>query len=616
MQQEGVTLHSADDTDTMQYEGDSQMDQEEKTGEDLAGTESEGGNGEEEEDEQVRIPHDADPSGSIERGEKRPLEASHSQDWSVVWLTPETARVSLPRTGACVLLMGRGSVCCRQGAVQGHGFTLVPNNNEWYAWECPAWSSWLTLQATSDAAVVEIRSRRPGAFPPTENTGAAPIHLQPDPNIETTQPEALVVHGPALPPHLDSDKSDAATASFSLHDWDDPQSRPTLVLPSWQEAADRILSGSSNPSIAVAGAKGVGKSTLVRYLIHRFLSQTASHVYVLDGDMGQPELGPPGMLTLTHFTKAQPLWSLPHDHMVVSSSSQNPLEPAGVTQEAIFYGGTTSQLDPTRYLQSLAQLMETYQQSSPLGPLIVNLDGWVKGLGYQLLSTFLTTHTPTHVVQIVGTVASQQVDLSGVVDAQITTVHTVKSYRSADNVVPALSVPPVAWRDLRFVHYWLADPTLEVDFSQNYLIQDEKAIIARTLAAQRPYAIHWDALYTQTSDGEPVTPEALNGCVVGLCRRTDEPDRLPLCVGLGIVRSVDTARQLYYILTPVDPASLQDVSQLILGTISLPLECVSLGVWGTSFPYQTHNTATRNREIIGAEPMKSRNNILRKGTNA
>jgi hypothetical protein len=59
------------------------------------------------------------------------------------------------------------------------------------------------------------------------------------------------------------------------------------------------------------------------------------------------------------------------------------------------------------------------------------------------------------------------------------------------------------------------------------------------------------------------------------------------------------------------------VNQLILGILSLPLECVSLGVWGTSFPHQIQNTtATRNRDIIGAEPMKSRNNILRKGMNA
>lgn len=72
--------------------------------------------------------------------------------------------------------------------------------------------------------------------------------------------------------------------------------------------------------------QGVGKSTFVRFLVNSLLSPRVSRagdedhtgtgaaaVAVLDLDLGQPELGPPGLLSL-HIVRA-PLLTPPHAHM-------------------------------------------------------------------------------------------------------------------------------------------------------------------------------------------------------------------------------------------------------------------------------------------------------------
>jgi len=147
--------------------------------------------------------------------------------------------------------------------------------------------------------------------------------------------------------------------------------------------------------VAIAGAKSTGKSTCLRYVVNRFLSEgTAPQVAVLDCDCGQPELGPPGLLTLTMVS--EPLLRPPHAHPVRSY------------QRAYWFGATTPQDDPTRYLDGLRDLVAAAQtQLDASVPLCLNLDGWVKGMGSQVLQSLLDTVMPTHFLQLVGNTKSQ-----------------------------------------------------------------------------------------------------------------------------------------------------------------------------------------------------------------
>ena len=170
-------------------------------------------------------------------------------------------------------------------------------------------------------------------------------------------------------------------------------------------------------------------------------------------------------------------------------------------------------------------------------------------------------------------------------------------------------------------------------------IGDDTCEIAHRLAGALPYAVPFDAVDIEWEGSDHFADlasdesslhtldlplDAINARLVGLCCRPEtstvadghdsngntsgeEPPHR--CVGLGLVRSIDRARRLFYILTPVDRERLKDVNVLVGGTVDVPIEFAFRGVHAEAFPYQTFGTAN---STVGAEPMKSRNNIGRK----
>jgi hypothetical protein len=90
----------------------------------------------------------------------------------------------------------------------------------------------------------------------------------------------------------------------------------------WLAAGDRIVSLASgaggargNPLVAACvGPKGSGKSSLMRYLINRLLARHAV-VYLLDADVGQAEMTPGGLVSLTAIRR--PLLGPPSTHLAI-----------------------------------------------------------------------------------------------------------------------------------------------------------------------------------------------------------------------------------------------------------------------------------------------------------
>ena len=50
----------------------------------------------------------------------------------------------------------------------------------------------------------------------------------------------------------------------------------------------------SHPRVIVAGGKGVGKSTFLRYFVNRIVTELGGPVLVVDLDLGQAEFTVPG----------------------------------------------------------------------------------------------------------------------------------------------------------------------------------------------------------------------------------------------------------------------------------------------------------------------------------
>lgn len=582
------------------------------------------------------------------------------------------------------------------GGFQIHGYTTYQPTS-WRVFESPSWTSSITVEMEAGCHL-EIKSL------------PIPLNCPKDLNKATGQ------------------------RTFRVVGTNDPKFRPTVVTSSWQQAADAILNdwqaqaqpakGVSQPQpngkqntppsspsccelhstrkhrgfiIAVAGAKGVGKSTFMRYIVNRLLSLFHENadsdellhnkhrkVAVLDADCGQPEFSPPGLLTLT--LASEPLWKQPHHNLARNAQEQ---KKGHDTKVGFFFGSNTSQTDPERYITTIQALLDSYHEILDNGddsvvPLVVNLDGWVKGLGLQVLQAVLAMVQPNHVVSILGDLKSRIFDLTDKIPDG-TALHTAHSYNSeiaaaiakdnegifqdstpawkkeqaketkeADNNSmqipldttkmmgpilrhsPALepniripissSIPAAALRTLRLSTYFLGyDPMLAgVRFGQGGM-EDFTCHIGNQLAAMKPYLVAWEHVDCHVIGNSDIQSHdavmaALNGSIVGLCSKqatkitneSNSNDMFPTpCLGLGIVRSIDRVRQLFYILTPVEPSELQSVNLLCKGETALPLECYFRGVYAESFPYQSFDVMS-NTDILGAEPMRSRNSLSRK----
>ncbi|CAM9457960.1 unnamed protein product [Pylaiella littoralis] len=248
--------------------------------------------------------------------------------------------------------------------------------------------------------------------------------------------------------------------------------RPFTVSQGWADIVNAILAapppptgGACSGSVLVCGAKGVGKSSLCRFLVNRLLGRHREVAY-MDCDLGQPEFTPPGQVSLHRLQT--PVVAPPH---------ANIRQP----QLAYFIGTTSSKPEPLLYSAAVRALAEHagagatsaggqqhQQQRSPSffasdaplpAPLVVNTDGWVKGMGEDLLGAVIDAVRPRHIVQILGTSTAKtfELDLNRLPEG--CEVHRVDAWSPPPVLVGGPPVPsrpsPQDQRTLRLVAYFL-----------------------------------------------------------------------------------------------------------------------------------------------------------------
>ena len=309
---------------------------------------------------------------------------------------------------------------------------------------------------------------------------------------------------------------------------------------------------------------------------------------------------------------------------------------------------------------------------------MLNSDGWVKGLGYEILSAIIGITNPRHIVQILGNTKAKSFDMTSFHTANANSesarcVYSIPSFdeytypvledgskRGSLDSQSVLTGPLLATasdhRHHRICAYFLGgcikmsllksgklgDDT-PVSFHREKGLVDPSNVIGLTMASMLPYAVPFHAvkLYPPSGLLDSVIEiehmwgvnaelacndvlDSLCGAIVGLCCESDPQDHqnktmfnagsgspiLP-CVGLGILRSIDTNRKIFYVLTPVEPSLLRNVTSFVGGNIGLPLECLYRGIYSDSFPYLSFGQAVTNPGL-GSEVMKSRNNSGRK----
>ena len=208
--------------------------------------------------------------------------------------------------------------------------------------------------------------------------------------------------------------ADNIIISLKVFSEQNPKIIPLVPSPEGEAAAERFLElvrTQKSPILMVCGGKDAGKSSFARYVVNRVLSEHRD-LYYIDSDVGQSEFLPPGCVGL--HAVHQPLLGSPFSHL------QKPIE-------SFFLGSASPKSDPELYYRSFARTIQRFRYStlrpfysstsiphpfpiySPLlwslpsscvslttalvllihseiavdhpRPLVVNTQGWVKGLG-------------------------------------------------------------------------------------------------------------------------------------------------------------------------------------------------------------------------------------------
>ncbi|MEM3430396.1 MAG: Clp1/GlmU family protein [Candidatus Bathyarchaeia archaeon] len=132
----------------------------------------------------------------------------------------------------------------------------------------------------------------------------------------------------------------------------------STVPESWKEATGRI--GTYGESkILIIGSTDTGKSTFSIYLTNQMVKNNR-RVAIVDADIGQSDLGPPGSIGLSLVT--EPL-----------------IEFEGATVEAMIFIGETS---PSRVVDRVINGIMKLEAKIPYGTVkVINTDGWVADEG-------------------------------------------------------------------------------------------------------------------------------------------------------------------------------------------------------------------------------------------
>ena len=127
----------------------------------------------------------------------------------------------------------------------------------------------------------------------------------------------------------------------------------STIPASWTVAADALAEMEKGKAILI-GMTDVGKSTLSTYLTNKLLAKQLS-LHIIDGDIGQADIGPP--TTIAYSTPTTPIPSLVE------------LRPESI----IFIGHTSPSQVETKIIDGIRRLSNRSQDSLT----IINTDGWI-----------------------------------------------------------------------------------------------------------------------------------------------------------------------------------------------------------------------------------------------
>uniref|UniRef100_A0A7V4G8C8 Clp1 P-loop domain-containing protein n=1 Tax=Desulfobacca acetoxidans TaxID=60893 RepID=A0A7V4G8C8_9BACT len=331
--------------------------------------------------------------------------------------------------------------------------------------------------------------------------------------------------------------------------------------PAWEAAARRFLEGGG--VTLVLGGTDTGKSTLCTYLVYRAYTAGLT-VALLDLDLGQSHLGPPGSLGLNLYPPR-----FPGD--------------AGLFPEGLYFIGQTSPVGAVLEVAVGARVLADYARSRGVTRLVVNTSGLIQGpAAHRLKRAKVELLQPRllpalsrgeELAPLLAPLGAEEKILSLPVSARalIRTPEERRQYREhrfrryfKEAQVLELPLASLRWRGYPFGWGLPLAPQDLLGISRRLGTAvwygtgaaGRLTLLVEHLPPESPLGGAGEALHL-------LTPDQIFHHLVGLWGTG------PCTLALGLLVPSDWRRGRLALLTPLPPSRVQEVRALSLGTIRL-----------------------------------------------
>ncbi|KAI3176949.1 hypothetical protein DTO027I6_1857 [Penicillium roqueforti] len=438
--------------------------------------------------------------------------------------------------------------------------------------------------------------------------------------------------------------------------------RPLHLDKKWSASMKGLSQREGQLRVLICGPKASGKSTFSRYLLNHVLSPTpetengytnTDGVAFLDLDPGQPEFAPMGQVYLARLRS--PFFGPPFTHPSLDDSRD------GEIVRAHHIGAASPKEDPDHYALAVMDLMDQYRsllEKHPQCPLIINYPGWIFGQGLEVATwlvrslglsdvVYMSEKGPSEVVDPLGLAArearvpltilpSQPTDFVSRSSAQLRAMQ-IQSYfhmSHPNDLITSLwsDVPLSRTRPITVDYAGARQGILGVmvmgsQINPDLLHETLEGAIVGVVAVESPNAImsgmsasndegHDDIDMGSANSGAGNSAElSIPDCIVrtsedlpylfvgsGSCTPLDP--KASNCLGLALVRSIDTSSRKLEISTPIPSSHLEKAIEqghgivLVRGQLDNPN-------WAISEEYYAARAAERRYQQSTSGPRKA-----------
>ncbi|KUM56664.1 hypothetical protein ACN42_g10544 [Penicillium freii] len=394
--------------------------------------------------------------------------------------------------------------------------------------------------------------------------------------------------------------------------------RPLHLDKKWSASMKSLSQREGQLRVLICGPKASGKSTFSRYLLNHVLSPTpetenrytnTDGVAFLDLDPGQPEFAPMGQVYLARLRS--PFFGPPFTHPSLDDSRD------GEIVRAHHIGAASPKEDPDHYALAVMDLMDQYRsllEKHPQCPLIINYPGWIFGQGLEVATwlvrslglsdvVYMSEKGPSEVVDPLGLAArearvpltilpSQPTDFVSRSSAQLRAMQ-IQSYfhmshpndlsTSLWSDVPLSRTRPITVDYAGARQGILGVMVMGSQINPDLLHETLEGAIVGVVAVESPKAIMSGMATSESPNdedhadidmdsanpgaGNPAdlsiadsivrTSEGLPYLFVGSGSCTPLDPKASNCLGLALVRSIDTSSRKLELSTPIPSSHLE-----------------------------------------------------------